>query len=178
MNPFVSKASAYLLVIGAALLLAACATPTPYQSATADKYGYAEQPLEDNRYRVTFKGNRATSRETVENYLLLRAADLTLERGGDYFRVVEKSIERSGRYYTTGFPGFGHHGHFGGFHHGLHGRGFGGYGHVTTSRSDRYSAYANITLHTGEDPEDDAQAYDASQVRERLEPTLGVEGEG
>ena len=144
---------AYPLLAVGAVLLTACATPTPYQAAVGGAYGYAEQPLEDNRYRVTFKGNAATSRETVENYLLLRAAELTQERGADYFRVVEKSLDRSGRYYTTGFSGLGHHNHFVGIHHGFPGYGFGGYTHFSTQRSDRYSAYANITLHKGDEPE-------------------------
>ena len=57
------------------LALAACAQPAAYQPAERDNGpGYTDQHLADNRYRVTFTGNGATKRETVENFLLLRAA--------------------------------------------------------------------------------------------------------
>ena len=70
------------------LLLAGCAVPTPYQPATKG-YGYSEQQLESNRYRVTFSGNSVTPRDTVQNYLLYRAAEVTRESGHDYFTVVD-----------------------------------------------------------------------------------------
>ena len=51
----------------AGLTLAACATATPYQPAgyNGQRGGYAEQRLENDRYRVTFSGNSLTSREQV-----------------------------------------------------------------------------------------------------------------
>ena len=63
------------LFAAAAGLLAACATQTPYQSASTERaYGFQEQWIEDNRVRITFRGNTLTDRETVETYLLYRAA--------------------------------------------------------------------------------------------------------
>ena len=44
-------------------------------------YGFSEQRIEDDRYRITFRGNSSTSRETVENSLLYRAAELTVQTG-------------------------------------------------------------------------------------------------
>ncbi|MFW2344234.1 MAG: CC0125/CC1285 family lipoprotein, partial [Brevundimonas mediterranea] len=43
----------------AGLALAACATATPYQPAgfNGERGGYAEQRVENNRYRVSFAGN-------------------------------------------------------------------------------------------------------------------------
>ena len=81
-------------------MLAGCGTATPYQPAT-DGQGYAEQALERDRYRVTFVGNSLTSRETVENYLLYRAAEVTLEKGYDHFVIVEKDTERNTIYHST-----------------------------------------------------------------------------
>ena len=50
------------LVVALGLLLAACAAnPTPYQAAQGG-FGYSQQQTEENRYRVTFAGNSATSR--------------------------------------------------------------------------------------------------------------------
>ena len=45
----------------AALAVSACATATPYQPAAAGRFGgYAEQKLENDRYRVSFSGNSVT----------------------------------------------------------------------------------------------------------------------
>jgi hypothetical protein len=158
-----------LLAFGGALALAACGTPTPYQPA-ADGHGYAEQPIEDDRYRVTFSGNSLTPRETVENYLLYRAAEVTVERGYDHFVVVEKDTERSTTYRST-VSGFGGHQGIHGFHHGRH-RGFGGFASGTTWPRDRYTGFANIVMREGETPEDAPDAYDAREVLKRLAPTV------
>ena len=64
--------------IALAAALTGCATPTPYQPnipGQAVSGGYSETKIESNRWRVTFAGNTLTSRETVEGYLLFRAAE-------------------------------------------------------------------------------------------------------
>lgn len=153
----------------AAVLLAACGTPTPYQPVT-DGHGYAEQPLETDRYRVTFSGNSLTARETVENYLLYRAAEVTLERGFDYFVVAEEDLERNTRYRTT-FSGVG--APYGFYGSRFRGPFFGGGLSTATSRPiNSYEAYANILLRRGEKPADDPEAYDARDVLARLDPTI------
>ena len=50
--------------------------------------------LSDNRWRVTFTGNSVTPRETVENYLLLRAAEVTLAAGHQPFPVRHPRYQR------------------------------------------------------------------------------------
>ncbi len=65
-----SKIPQNLALAALALLLAGCVSPTPYAAKTDTEYGYSEQRLEENRYRITFAGNSETQRETVENYLL------------------------------------------------------------------------------------------------------------
>ena len=83
--------------IAAALLsLAACATPTPYQplsSASEIEGGYTDRQLAEDRYRVTFAGNMLTERERVESYLLFRSAELTLEKGYDWFLIVDHEMD-------------------------------------------------------------------------------------
>ena len=68
------------VTLAAGLALAACATATPYQPAgfNGQRGGYAEQRLENNRFRVSFSGNSVTSRDQVEMSLLLRSAELTV----------------------------------------------------------------------------------------------------
>lgn len=78
----------------AALLLAACATaPTVYRSAagTPSAVGYSEYRLEAGRYRVTFQGGAGASEVQVADYALLRAAELALRDGYDWFRIVDRS---------------------------------------------------------------------------------------
>lgn len=84
-----------LLIIAS---LGACAMqPTPYQPAVDTRYGYSEQRLQDDRYRVQFAGNEATPRATVQDYLLFRAAELTLADGRSHFRFLEQSVEEHRR---------------------------------------------------------------------------------
>ncbi len=58
--------SLLLAPLAAALLVAGCATPTPYQPlgvrGTGASGGFSEQRLEENRYRVSFRGNCFCSR--------------------------------------------------------------------------------------------------------------------
>lgn len=80
-----------LAMILALSALAACARPTPYQAAEdRDGRGYAEQAIGDNQYRIGFTGNGITTRKTVDLYLLYRAAELTRDRGFDYFIVGDR----------------------------------------------------------------------------------------
>ena len=62
------------------LMAAACQTPTPYGPAVSPNGdGYTTQQIESNRFRVSFKGNSLTTRQTVDTYMLYRAAEVTLE---------------------------------------------------------------------------------------------------
>ena len=156
-----TRIASLFLVLG----VAACGTPTPYQPAVNGN-GYAEQPLETNRYRVTFSGNSLTPRETVENYLLYRAAEVTLASGNDYFLVVDTDTERSTTYFTT-FTGFGGHPGFHSFRH-FHSHSIGGFSTATARPRDRYQSFANIIVGEGEKPADEPEAYDARDVLQRL----------
>jgi hypothetical protein len=84
-----------LLTTAALLLLAACATAvgTAYQAADSKGYGYTEQRVESDRYRITFAGDGATPPEVVEDYALLRAAELARQNGYDWFRVTGRSLD-------------------------------------------------------------------------------------
>jgi hypothetical protein len=86
-----------LLAAAAALSLAACATPTHYQPATGrSAIGYSELRIEPGRYRVTFQGGPGAPVAQVQDFALLRAADLTLAEGYDWFRVVERDVHATG----------------------------------------------------------------------------------
>lgn len=88
-------------------MLVACASETPYKPAESrGDYGYTETALGDNRYRVTFEGNSTTPSETVQDYALLRAAELTLAQGYDWFEAVDRNQDKKTRSTTTD-TGFG-----------------------------------------------------------------------
>ena len=181
----------------ALLGLGACAAyPTPYQPAGLRggpaTGGFSELQLEANRFRVNFSGNSYTERATVENYLLLRAAELTLSQGYDWFTTVERDTERRTRYRDTGFGGprfgsaFGYPGYgygYGGFspYWRYHGRAgwspfydpFGWDRDVDIREINRYEATAEIVLGRGPKPANDPRAFDAREVAGRLAPYAG-----
>lgn len=153
------------LIAFLAVLLAACGSPTPYQPALRGG-GYAEQQIEANRFRITFAGNALTPRDTVENYLLYRAAELTLANRKDYFVLVREVTEPR----TTWRPvyddlpptGFSHHR-------------WGWdpwYDSAVATPITRYDAYADIVVFAGAKPQDDVRAFDAREVLVRLGPTI------
>lgn len=158
MNSTSRLTSTFLL----ACALAGCATATPYQPMKKGA-GYADQQLESNRYRVSFAGNSSTPRETVENYVLYRAAELTLDNGYDYFVLSSTSTERE--------PD-----RAGGITFGIGGFGFGsrsgvgiGVGTSTDRRTKEYQGQADALLMRGKKPADNPSAYDAREVKANLE---------
>lgn len=81
------------------LLLAACASaPTVYraQAGAPNDVGYSEYRLEAGRYRVTFQGGPGAKEAQVADYALLRAAELAIRDGYDWFRIADRSTNVSG----------------------------------------------------------------------------------
>lgn len=174
MHGWTARVVAVLVLAGG---VAGCAGPTSYHPAE-DGRGYAEQALEADRYRVTFSGNSLTSRETVENYLLYRAAEVTLAQGYDHFVVVDQDTERHTTYRSTfsgvgGYGGYGLYGPlYGPYYAPYYGPGAGGIASASSWPRDSYTAYANIVMRRGAKPADDANAYDARAVIEEIGPTV------
>jgi hypothetical protein len=105
----------------AAASVAACATPTVYQpAARPGAVGYSEYRIEPDRYRVTFRGGNGAPPEQVMDLALMRAAELTLSQGYDWFRVSDRFVRAvgggSGPEIGLGIGGasFGHHSAVGG----------------------------------------------------------------
>lgn len=184
------------LVGAAALGLSACATGpayTPFQAAQPGKFGFSEQRIEATRYRITFEGNSRTTRQRVEDSLLLRAATVTLENGYDWFQIASRATdpktyqERSpslgwdgGFGYNTGFATYRSYSHRHGWvyvhqpiftHHG-----FGPFDRYGETREiTRFQANAEIILGKGPKPTDRADAFDARDVSANLTPRLVVQ---
>lgn len=104
-----------------ALLLGACAsTPTLYQPAAGpNAVGFSDMRIETDRFRVTFRGGPGAPPEQVADLALLRAADLALEQGFDWFRVTDRytrtAAPNGGPRVSvgTGSASFGRHSAFG-----------------------------------------------------------------
>jgi hypothetical protein len=171
--------------------LGACATATPYQPnirGQATSGGFSEVRLEADRFRVNFSGNSLTSRETVEGYLLYRAAELTVAQGYDWFAVVDRQTDRNARTYVEPDP----------FYRPWYGPSYnfwrpswryygGGYGwrswdpffgdpfwgdRMDVRTVERFEASAEIVMHRGPKPQDDARAFDARAVMDNLGPRV------
>lgn len=66
--------------------LGACATNVPYgPAAKAGAKGYIVQPIEANRFRVSYTDSKL---ETARTRALRRAAEITHEQGDDWFQIV------------------------------------------------------------------------------------------
>ena len=104
------KVLRHLVLAASAAVLAACATTTPYQPASKPGGfdGYSQTMLDNSTARITFGGNSLTDRETVENYMLYRAAEMAVERGFDTFSLVNKDTEQKTRVSYRGVPGYGY----------------------------------------------------------------------
>lgn len=190
----------HLTVCASAAILAACATATPYQPASEPGAydGFSEQMIENDRARITFAGNSLTDRDTVENYLLFRAAETAVERGFDWFELQERDVEANTRVRVreSGFydPYFGYsfyrprfgwsspysYSRFGGFRSR---RGF-GYSRFYDPFDDpffrdfdvreitKYRAAAEVKFGSGPQPSDDGNVFDAREVIDNLGPTI------
>ncbi|MDZ4362864.1 CC0125/CC1285 family lipoprotein [Brevundimonas sp.] len=155
------------LVAVAALSLSACASLAPYgPQGSPSGQGFAEQRIESNRYRVTYRGVGAAG--PVADRALLRAAELTLEQGYDWFEVTQR--------WTDGRPdsaggirpnvsiGAGSS-RYGGFSSSGVGVGVG----LNLSGPSPTSTVLEVVLGRGDRP-DRPNAYDARGVRDAIRP--------
>jgi hypothetical protein len=155
----------YLVIpaFGAILVLAGCETGPVYrQSESAGSPGYSDQQLAANRYRVTFTGASTTRREVVENYLLLRSAEVTLKAGYHYFAFDTRDTKAKTSYQSEfmGWPGRGWYRHSWAF----------GPAPVETFTTTRYEAYAEIILLTDDQAKNDPHALGAQDVLDHIGP--------
>jgi hypothetical protein len=174
----------------AALLVGACTTGAVYKPrAPGETVGYTDVQLTANRYRVTYAGNSATRREDVENFLLRRAAELTLAAGYTHFMFDDRdTVART--YYRQAFssidPYFGYpyylappfwywpdgpypyYPPYPGYLRYGYGFGYGGYGDLRPVTS--YSAYAEIVMLNTEQSADNPRAIDAQSLLQRIVP--------
>jgi hypothetical protein len=182
------KAATLAVALAATAGLTACATPTPYQPAVrgqAVSGGFSDTRIEATRFQINFAGNSLTSRETVERYLLYRAAELTVAQGGTWFSLVERKTDRKARTYVEP-PAYGPYGAYGYWRPSwrYYGPAMGWrawdpwYGDpFWADRTDvrtieRFEASAEIMIGQGAKPQNDPRAFDARDVMANLGPGI------
>ncbi len=163
-------------LLAAALLLAACATPpTPYQPIGESRYGYAEEQIDAETWRVRFSGNAVTNRAVVVDYVFYRAAEITAAEGAGGFVVLKEDIEPEVSYYgsPSPYPYYPHGAFFfgRGHHHSRYGYGV-GYGTGTVRAERRYTDHLRIRLFREAAPEGEGQTYDAQKILETFAPRI------
>lgn len=75
------------LLLALLLIITGCATQYGKQGFTG---GYKETQLAPDVWRVTMQGNAYVSAERMSDYALLRASELCLESGYQYFAIVDE----------------------------------------------------------------------------------------
>jgi hypothetical protein len=144
--------------------LAGCETTAVYQAqAGRGGQGYTDKQLAENRYRVAYHGSSATSRETVEDFLLRRAAEVTLKAGYPAFLFDHRDTKTKTRYYSDfagwpGWPGYGWYWHSWDF------------GLSEAYPISNYTAYAEIVLLKDDQAAKEPRALRAQDVLDHLGP--------
>jgi len=173
------KITAAMAAIGLVVGLSACETATPYQPLRPGSEvsgGFTDQRLDQNHFRVTFQGNTVTARETVENYLLYRAAELTVSQGFDWFEAVERHTERDRQTYIDPLYGPGLYGYWRPSWRAWGGYGWGAWGpywgEASVNTVQKFQASAEVVMQHGPKPTGDAKALDAREVLANLGPKI------
>ena len=156
-----------LVSLAAALALSACASaPTVYQPATGPSaVGFSAYKIEPGRYRITFHGGPGAPPEQVSDYALLRAADLALAQGYDWFRVTERSTHPDGGGHSTLSLGIG-----GGDYGWRSGVGVGVGTSVPLGGGPALVSTLEVMMGNGARPSSDPDVYDARGVRATVGP--------
>ncbi|MCU7555858.1 hypothetical protein OCL06_14805 [Alteromonas sp. ASW11-19] len=98
--PMFSRIQLVSCSLAAMLTLGGCSTtsspgPTPYQAAkTENAYGYSSVQLSDSEYRILFKASENTPADLVQQYTVLRGAEIAKRQGYDWLTVVKTDIQR------------------------------------------------------------------------------------
>lgn len=169
------RVAALALLLGCASLLAACQSGPAYRErGPGESIGYTDLRLTENRFRVTYAGGNATTREEVEDYLLRRAAEVTLDNGYSHF-VFDARDTNAETYYRSNFGS-----------HARLGIGYGSFGPSPWYYSrfafgdpfygndlrpvTRFEAYSEIVMLEPAEAADEPFAVDAREILAALTP--------
>jgi hypothetical protein len=152
----------HILLVCILAFVTACATPYQPKGFTG---GYSQVQLDNTSVRVEFKGNGYTSRERVEAFVLYRCAELTIERGYDYFVLYRGDTESQQQTVQTAPGTFNATTTGSGSHYSTSGT----YTPGQTVTFNRRTATAVIKMFKGEKPTDQPGAYVARDLVDNLQ---------
>ena len=159
-----------LLAALACTSLAACATPAPTLYAPANGpqgIGFSEYRIEPGRYRITFRGGPGAPPAQVADFALLRAADLALGDGYDWFRISQRNWQDTqqdrGSRVSLGLGGSSYGGHTG--------VGLGLSKSFDLGGGPSLAQTLEVVMGKGPPPEN-ADVYMAREVRRNLAPRI------
>lgn len=163
------------LALTAFMAVTACQTvhPTPYQART-EGTGYSETALGEGIYRVSFEGNTSTPYQTVEDYLLYRAAELARANGAETFTILRNDApsafvktrpDRTVCHYSPAdFSQFVY------YPDELESE-------TADSRMTSYEAYVDVRLGTSPAGDTDAQVFRTEETLQYLAPCISGAGQ-
>lgn len=160
------------VILAAAIGLSACATaPPPYTAAVSPtSVGYSEQQIESNRYFVTYRAPSGAEPAVLQDYALLRAAELTLANGREWFWVDRRTLDEESSRYAGPSVGVG----VGGGSWGSRSGASVGVGvNLPLGGGGARARSATLEIRLGEGPKpDDPNTYDARAVSTNLRARL------
>lgn len=161
----------HIFLIPALAVMAACATTSVYGPAKSDSgVGYFSQQIEQGRHMVSYTDNDPIR---ARNMALLRASEITLTEGGDWFEITNEATDSEGsRRGSSGSSvsiggSSGSYGRSSGVGVGV------GIGLPLGGSSSGKTTHS-LEIVTGKNPKPDkAEAYDARSVDMNLRVTSG-----
>lgn len=162
-----------IILAAAALTLAGCATAAPPYAAAAGagSAGYVEQQIETDRYSVTFRAPQGADANLLQDYAMLRAADLTLQNNHDWFWVDRRALDDEATVHSGPSIGFG-----------IGGASFGRHSAVGTGvginlpiggHTGQVARAATVEIRFGSGPKpDEVNAYDARSLSTNIRARL------
>ncbi len=156
-----------IVLLALAVLISGCATGYQKQGLMG---GYTNMKLQDDIYKVGFRGNAYTRSEKAEDFTLLRCAEVALENGYKYFVTLEtkSEVRTTNAWSDTSGSVSGTASNSGGFS-------------GTYSGTTYYYAYhkpgtsATIKCFKEKPANIQAQIYDAEQVKTNIKKQYGIE---
>ncbi len=95
----------YSLLLMGMLILMVSGCATRYRPAEDGGYGYSHQALRPDVFLVKFQGNTSMDRETVWTLALYRASELTVQRGFNYFVLLNsEENKKSNGWFSSPYP--------------------------------------------------------------------------
>jgi hypothetical protein len=141
-----------LAVVLVAVAASGCATS--YGARGDSGGGFKDVQVDANTFRVSFLGNGFTKKDDVQTFTTYRCAELTLQKGFDYYIVVNTDNSATTAYVNQSY----------------------GSGVVGSTPVTSHTGAVTIKLFKGEKPKDDPNAYAAREVVKYLGPTVDPTG--